>query len=124
MWNGCSLRCRRVLSDFLQQLFTLVFTIGVVVVVGGKMAWVLLLFVPVVISSARRIGSEGTADDAQGAGQAGGDSEHPARDDYGQPNREGVRHGAVGDEPLSQGGAAAVPRESEVGEACRRSVRR
>ncbi|MCU1224552.1 MAG: transporter related protein [Edaphobacter sp.] len=45
-----------VLGDFLQQLFTLLFTIVVVVVVGGKMAWVLLLFVPVVISSARRIG--------------------------------------------------------------------
>jgi subfamily B ATP-binding cassette protein MsbA len=45
-----------VLSEFLQQLFTLLFTIGVVIVVGGKMAWVLLLFVPVVISSARRIG--------------------------------------------------------------------
>ncbi len=45
-----------VLGEFLQQAFTLLFTIGVVVVVGGKMAWVLLLFVPVVISSARRIG--------------------------------------------------------------------
>ena len=45
-----------VLSDFLQQLFTLLFTVGVVIVVGGKLAWVLLLFVPVVISSARRIG--------------------------------------------------------------------
>jgi len=45
-----------VLSEFLQQIFTLLFTIGVVIVVGGKMAWVLLLFVPVVISSARRIG--------------------------------------------------------------------
>jgi subfamily B ATP-binding cassette protein MsbA len=45
-----------VLGDFLQQLFTLLFTIGVVIVVGGKMAWILLLFVPVVISSARRIG--------------------------------------------------------------------
>jgi subfamily B ATP-binding cassette protein MsbA len=45
-----------VLGDFLQQLFTLVFTAGVVVVVGGRMAWVLLLFVPVVILSARRIG--------------------------------------------------------------------
>jgi subfamily B ATP-binding cassette protein MsbA len=45
-----------VLSDFLQQLFTLIFTAGVVVVVGGRMAWVLLLFVPVVILSARRIG--------------------------------------------------------------------
>jgi len=45
-----------VLGDFLQQLFTLLFTIAVVFVVGGKLAWVLLLFVPVVISSARRIG--------------------------------------------------------------------
>src|SRR6202789_1336837 len=45
-----------VFSDFLQQLFTLIFTAGVVVVVGGRMAWVLLLFVPVVILSARRIG--------------------------------------------------------------------
>jgi subfamily B ATP-binding cassette protein MsbA len=45
-----------VLGDFMQQLFTLLFTAGVVIIVGGKMAWVLLLFVPVVISSARRIG--------------------------------------------------------------------
>jgi subfamily B ATP-binding cassette protein MsbA len=45
-----------VLGDFMQQLFTLLFTACVVVVVGGKLAWVLLLFVPVVISSARRIG--------------------------------------------------------------------
>jgi subfamily B ATP-binding cassette protein MsbA len=45
-----------VLGDFLQQLFTLLFTAGVVVVVGGRLAWVLLLFVPVVILSARRIG--------------------------------------------------------------------
>lgn len=45
-----------VLGDFLQQLFTLLFTACVVIVVGGKLAWVLLLFVPVVISSARRIG--------------------------------------------------------------------
>ncbi|NYF79778.1 ABC transporter ATP-binding protein [Granulicella arctica] len=45
-----------VLSEFLQQLFTLLFMIGAVIVLGGKMAWVLLLFIPVVISSARRIG--------------------------------------------------------------------
>src|SRR6202012_3103669 len=45
-----------VLSDFLQQLFTLLFTIAVVIVTGGKLAWILLLFVPIVISSARRIG--------------------------------------------------------------------
>ena len=45
-----------VLAEFLQQLFTLIFTAGVVIVFGGKLAWVLLLFVPVVITSARRIG--------------------------------------------------------------------
>ena len=46
-----------VLGDFLQQTFTLLFLMGVVILYGGKMAWLLLLFVPVVISSARRIGS-------------------------------------------------------------------
>ena len=45
-----------VLSDFLQQLLTLIFMIGVVIEAGGKMAWVLLLFVPVIVSSARKIG--------------------------------------------------------------------
>ncbi|MDE3105135.1 MAG: ABC transporter ATP-binding protein [Acidobacteriota bacterium] len=45
-----------VLSEFMQQLFTLLFTAGVVIVVGGKMAWVLVLFIFVVILSARRIG--------------------------------------------------------------------
>lgn len=45
-----------VLSDFLQQLFTLLFMIGAVVLVGGKLAWTLLLFVPVIVISARRIG--------------------------------------------------------------------
>ncbi len=45
-----------VLSEFLQQVFTLLFTACVVVLIGGKLAWVLLLFVPVVLSSARRVG--------------------------------------------------------------------
>jgi ATP-binding cassette, subfamily B, bacterial MsbA len=45
-----------VLSDFLQQFFTLLFTIAVVIVTGGKLAWILLLFLPIIISSARRIG--------------------------------------------------------------------
>ncbi len=46
-----------VLSEFLQQIFTLIALLFVVILYGGAMAWVLLLFVPVVISSARRIGS-------------------------------------------------------------------
>ena len=45
-----------VMVDLLQQLFTLIVMIAVVIHAGGKMAWVLLLFVPVIVSSARRIG--------------------------------------------------------------------
>jgi ATP-binding cassette, subfamily B, bacterial MsbA len=45
-----------VMSGFLQQFFTFLFLIGVVILKGRELAWVLLLFVPVVISSARRIG--------------------------------------------------------------------
>ncbi|MGA9246480.1 MAG: ABC transporter ATP-binding protein [Silvibacterium sp.] len=45
-----------VLSDFLQQVFTLIFTAGVVIFLGGKLAWVLLLFIPIVIGSIRKIG--------------------------------------------------------------------
>ncbi|MFI5102827.1 MAG: ABC transporter ATP-binding protein [Terriglobales bacterium] len=45
-----------VLAEFLQQFFTLIFTAAVVVLVGGKLAWVLLLFVPVILYSSRRIG--------------------------------------------------------------------
>ncbi len=45
-----------VMSDFLQQFFTFLSLIAVVILYGGELAWVLLLFVPVVMSSARRIG--------------------------------------------------------------------
>ena len=45
-----------VLGEFLQQLFTMIFTASVVVVLGGKLAWVLVLFIPFVVVSAGRIG--------------------------------------------------------------------
>ena len=45
-----------ILSEFLQQFFTFVFTVGVVIVLGKKLAWLLLLFVPVIIFSASKIG--------------------------------------------------------------------
>ncbi len=45
-----------VLAEFLQQLFTFVFTAIAVVVLGRKLAWVLLLFVPFIIYSATKIG--------------------------------------------------------------------
>ena len=44
------------LAEFLQQLFTLIFLIGVVIVLGHKLAYVLLIFVPFVIVSAGKIG--------------------------------------------------------------------
>jgi len=46
-----------VLSELLQQFFTFVSVAIVVVILGGKLAWVLLLFVPVIIYSSRKIGS-------------------------------------------------------------------
>jgi len=45
-----------VMSDFLQQLFTLIFMVGVVIHEGGRLGWVLLIFVPVIILSTRRVG--------------------------------------------------------------------
>jgi ATP-binding cassette, subfamily B, bacterial MsbA len=45
-----------VMSDFLQQVFTLIFMIGAVIVVGGRLSWVLLVFVPIVVLSTRRVG--------------------------------------------------------------------
>jgi subfamily B ATP-binding cassette protein MsbA len=45
-----------VLGEFLQQAFTFLFTIAAVIALGGRLSWVLLLFVPVVITSARKIG--------------------------------------------------------------------
>jgi subfamily B ATP-binding cassette protein MsbA len=44
------------LAEFLQQLFTLVFLVAAVIVLGHKLAWVLLIFVPFVIVSAGKIG--------------------------------------------------------------------
>ena len=48
-----------IMADFLQQFFTLLAMTCVAISFGGKLAWVLLLFVPVVIrSEERRVGKE------------------------------------------------------------------
>jgi ATP-binding cassette, subfamily B, bacterial MsbA len=47
-----------VLAEFLQQFFTFIFTAAVVILLGGKLAWVLLLFVPVILISSRKIGRQ------------------------------------------------------------------
>ncbi len=45
-----------VLAEFLQQFFTFLFTAAVVIVLGRNLAWLLLLFVPVIVFSATKIG--------------------------------------------------------------------
>jgi ATP-binding cassette, subfamily B, bacterial MsbA len=47
-----------VLSDVLQQICTLLCMIVVVVALGGRLAWVLLIFVPIAIGSIYRIGRD------------------------------------------------------------------
>ncbi|HEY6369872.1 MAG TPA: ABC transporter ATP-binding protein [Candidatus Sulfotelmatobacter sp.] len=46
-----------VLSELLQQFFTFVSVAIVVVILGGNLAWVLLLFVPLIVVSSRKIGT-------------------------------------------------------------------
>jgi subfamily B ATP-binding cassette protein MsbA len=47
-----------VISEFLQQFFT--FLVGLILVIrlGGELSWALVLFIPVVLTSARKIGRE------------------------------------------------------------------
>jgi ATP-binding cassette, subfamily B, bacterial MsbA len=45
-----------VLAEFLQQFFTFLSIAAVVVITGGRLAWILLLFIPFVVLSARKIG--------------------------------------------------------------------
>ena len=45
-----------ILAEFLQQFFTFLFTAGLVIVLGRQLAWVLVIFVPIIIFSAVRIG--------------------------------------------------------------------
>ncbi len=47
-----------VLAEFLQQFFIFVFNVALVIAVGGKRAWILLIFVPVITMSSRKIGRQ------------------------------------------------------------------
>ena len=47
-----------VISEFLQQFFTFVAGMFLVIHLGGNLSWALLLFIPVVVTSARKIGRE------------------------------------------------------------------
>jgi subfamily B ATP-binding cassette protein MsbA len=47
-----------ILSDFLQQVCTLLCMIAVVIALGHQLAWVLLIFIPIAIGSIARIGRD------------------------------------------------------------------
>jgi subfamily B ATP-binding cassette protein MsbA len=47
-----------VMAEFLQQFFSFIFIACAVVLLGGKLAWVLLLFVPGILYSSRKIGRQ------------------------------------------------------------------
>jgi subfamily B ATP-binding cassette protein MsbA len=47
-----------VIGEFLQQFFTFVAGLVLVIRLGGYLSWALLLFIPVVVTSARKIGGE------------------------------------------------------------------
>jgi subfamily B ATP-binding cassette protein MsbA len=47
-----------VLAEFLQQFFIFVFMTGLVISAGGKLAWILLMFLPVIVLSSRKIGRQ------------------------------------------------------------------
>ena len=47
-----------VISEFLQQFFTFIVGLVLVIRLGGNLSWALLLFIPVVVTSARKIGRE------------------------------------------------------------------
>jgi ATP-binding cassette, subfamily B, bacterial MsbA len=55
-----------VLAEFLQQFFTFISVAAVVIVLGGRLAWVLLLFVPIIVYSSRKIGSRVRSTTRQG----------------------------------------------------------
>jgi subfamily B ATP-binding cassette protein MsbA len=47
-----------VIGEFLQQFFTFVAGLILVIRMGGELSWALLLFIPVVVTSSRKIGRE------------------------------------------------------------------
>jgi subfamily B ATP-binding cassette protein MsbA len=47
-----------VIGEFLQQFFTFLVGLAIVIRLGGHLSWALLLFIPVVVASSRKIGRE------------------------------------------------------------------
>jgi subfamily B ATP-binding cassette protein MsbA len=47
-----------VLAECIQQTFILIFTAALAIILGGKLSWVLLIFVPIIVLSIGRIGRD------------------------------------------------------------------
>ena len=73
-----------------------------VIRLGGELSWALLLFIPVVVTSARKNRQRSAHAHPHRAGQAGRNPEHSARNRHRQPHREGLQHRAVGDFALQE----------------------
>ena len=100
-----------VLSEFLQQAFTLLFTVVVVIGYGGKLAWILLIFLPVVIGSARKIGRQVRQTTRRGQDKLAEIQNILHETVTGNRIVKAFKHGVVGDAPLQEGGAEALPRD-------------
>ena len=64
--SACSTPCQPCWPSFCSSFSRSLFVAGVVVVLGKNLSWVLLLFVPVIIYSSRKIGSRVRSTTRQG----------------------------------------------------------
>ena len=102
-----------VLAEGLQQFFTFLFTAGLVIVLGRKLAWVLVVFIPIIIFSDPHW-TAGSLHHTHRTRSTGRRAEYPARDHYRQPNRQSIWHGILGSLTLPQSGAAALSCEFAI----------
>ena len=99
-----------VLAEFLQQFFTFIFIAVVVVLLGGKLAWVLLLFLPVILYSSRKIGRQ-VRSKTRGGQDKLAEIQNILHETHNrQPHCESVRHGELGDAAIPRGSPATVSR--------------
>ena len=92
----------QVLAEFLQQFFSLIFIAAVVVALGGKFAWVLLVFVPFIVFSAGRLGQRVRSTTRKGQDRLAEIQNILHETLYRQPHRQGFWHGRLGNVALSR----------------------
>jgi len=94
-----------------QQFFTFLFTAIAVVLLGGKLAWVLVFFLPFIVYSAGKIGRRVKTHHPHRTGQA---SRHPnisPGNHHRQPHCKSLQYGVLGNLSLSQSGPETLSRQ-------------